>query len=312
MKAPGTAPHPTLGVVLILLMAACFATLDTTVKYIGAAVPVLVILWFRYLFQAVVMLGWLAHQGLGRLRPGRPGFQLLRGSLLLSTSSLSFFGLQYMPVAEFTAVGMLTPVMVTLLAAWLLHERVSRLRWVAVGLGFAGALVLIRPGSGLFGWYVVFPLALTVAYGSFQVLTRKFSATEDPYITHFYTGLVGAAIVGTVLWLSPLQAWPVLQSATPAQWGWLLLIGATGTLGHLFLILALGMAPASVLMPFSYTQILFATLASALAFGHLPDGWSFAGMAIITASGAACLWLNLRESQARQPLPTVIADTTAD
>lgn len=310
--ATSAASRTSLGVVLIVFMAACFAALDTTVKFLGAVMPVLVILWFRYTFQALVMAAWLARQGRGAFVPARPGFQLLRGSLLLSTSGLSFFGLQHMPVAEFTAVGMLTPVMVTVLAAWLLHERVSAWRWAAVGLGFAGALVLIRPGSGLFGWYVAFPLAMTLAYAAFQTITRKFAAAEDPYTTHFFTGLVGALVVSVPLWLSPADALPTLREATAAQWGQLLLIGAMGTIGHLLLILALGMAPASVLMPFSYAQILFATLGSAVIFSHLPDGWSVLGMAIITASGAACLWLNLRESQARPPIPAVAADTIGD
>jgi drug/metabolite transporter (DMT)-like permease len=273
---------------------------------------VLVILWFRYAFQAVVMALWLARRGRRAFVPARPGFQVLRGSLLLSTSALSFFGLQYMPVAEFTAVGLLTPVMVTVMAAWLLHERVSAWRWAAVGLGFLGALVLIRPGSGLFGWAVAFPLAMTLAYAAFQTITRKYASAEDPYTTHFYTGLVGAVVISGPLAFSATGLLPVLVAATPLQWGQLVLIGALGTLGHLLLILALGMAPASVLMPFSYAQILFATLGSALVFGHLPDGWSVLGMAIITASGAACLWLNLHESRTGPGVAPLQADALGD
>ncbi|WP_053013742.1 DMT family transporter [Caldimonas brevitalea] len=304
--------HPALGISLILLMAACFATLDTTVKYVGAALPVLVLLWSRYLFQAIVMAGWLARRGKAAFRVARPGFQLLRGALLLSTSCMSFFGLQYMPVAEFTAVAMLTPVVVTVLAATVLHERVSLLRWALVGIGLLGALLVVRPGGAVFGWPVVFPLGLTLAYGVFQVLTSRLSSLEDPYTTHFYTGLVGAVVVSLGAWWSPVAVVDVLVAASPAQWGLLCLIGAMGTIGHLCLILALGTAPASTLMPFSYSALLFATLGGMLVFGHLPDRWALTGMLVIAAAGAASVWLNMREVQRRHPVPTVALDTVGD
>ncbi|MCM5677966.1 DMT family transporter [Schlegelella sp. S2-27] len=304
--------HPALGITLILTMAACFATLDTSVKYLGAALPVLVILWSRYLFQAVVMLVWQGRRGWAGFRAARPGFQLLRGTLLLSTSCLSFFGLQYLPVAEFTAIAMLTPVMVTLLAATVLHEKVSRLRWVLVGTALAGALMVVRPGSGLFGWAAAFPLGLTVAYAAFQVLTSRFASVEDPYTTHFYTGLVGAVAASAALWVSPLDGWGTLLHARAPDLGLLLLVGAMGTLGHLCLILALGMAPASTLMPFSYSALVFATLGGALVFRHVPDGWAMAGMAVIGASGAASVWLNMREHLQHRPVSPVAADTVGD
>lgn len=312
------APRPALGVALILVMAACFATLDTGVKYLGASLPVLLILWARYVFQAAVMSLWLglrAVRGAGRaaFAAARPGFQVLRGALLLSTSFLSFYGVQYMPVAEFTAIAMLTPVVVTVLAAVVLHEHVSGLRWALVALGLAGALLVIRPGSGLVGWAAVFPLALTLAYGAFQVLTSRYAALEDPYTTHFYTGLVGAAVLSVVVAASPLPAAATLTQACAMQWALLLLVGAMGTLGHLLLILALGMAPASTLMPFTYSALVFATLAGAWVFGHMPDAIAVVGMAVIGCGGAACVWLNLREAQKHhRPVPPVAVDTMGD
>ncbi|HWP19288.1 MAG TPA: DMT family transporter [Burkholderiaceae bacterium] len=312
--------HPGLGIALILLMAACFATLDTSVKYLGGSMAVLVILWARYLFQAVVMAVWLAVDGVRRgagllaaFRAARPGFQALRGMLLLSTSCLSFYGLQYMPVAEFTAIALLTPVVVTVMAATVLKEHVSPLRWALVGLGLAGALLVIRPGTGVVGWAAVFPLALTVAYAAFQVLTSRYAALENPYTTHFYTGFVGAAAVSLALWWSPLEAGQQLARASWPQWSLLLLVGAMGTVGHLFLILALGMAPASTLMPFTYSALVFATLGGMWVFGHVPDATAFAGMAVIAVGGAACVWLNMREAQRSQvPVSPVAADTVGD
>ena len=295
-------PRPLLGILLILAMAVCFATLDTSAKYLGLTVPVLVILSARYAFQAVAMGLWLAlhrrRSGANLFRSAHPRFQALRGALLLLTSALLFFGVQHMPVAEFTAVGMLTPVLVTVLAASFLHEPVSRLRALLVAGGFAGALIVVRPGSGLFGWVALLPLAMALVYASFQLLTRRLSGLEHPLTTHFYTGFVGSAIMALVMWLSPIDVLSSLRAAPPSTWALLILAGLTGTAGHLCLILALGMAPMAVLMPFTYVQIAFAGVTGWVAFRHVPDAWAFVGMGVVAACGAGSVWLNLRESSA--------------
>ncbi|MEO8154984.1 MAG: DMT family transporter [Rhizobacter sp.] len=306
LSLPGGAkPRPLLGIGLILAMAACFATLDTTVKYLALTLPVLVGLFARYALQALIMGTWLAVRwvrGGGNLfRSEHPRFQILRGSMLLSTSALVFFGIQHMPVAEFTAVGMLTPVLVTVLAATFLHEHVSKLRAALVTGGFIGALIVVRPGSGLFGWVAVLPLLLALIYACFQLLTRRLSHLEHPLTTHFYTGLVGTVIVAVVgLALRPLQAWDALQAAPPSIWALLVLAGCAGTVGHLCLILAFGVAPMPMLMPFTYMQIAFASFTGWLVFRHVPDGWAFVGMAVVAACGAGSVLLNLRESAAAQ------------
>ena len=204
-RAPG---HPGLGITLILLMAACFAAMDTAVKYVGALLHILVVLLARYGVQAASMGLWLAVaqlRGGAGFRAAHPRFQAVRGVLLLLSSTFGFFGLQYLPVAEFTAITMLTPVMVTLLAATLLHEHVSRRRWLLVGGGLTGALIVIRPGSGLFGWAALLPIAGSMAYASFQVLTRKLASLESPFTTHFYTGLTGSLIVALALLASEVE-----------------------------------------------------------------------------------------------------------
>ena len=308
--------HPALGIALIVLMASCFASMDSTIRYLGAHLPVLLILWVRYGFQALVMAVWLAIASLRRgerspFAAAHPRFQAVRGLLLLATSAMSFYGVQHMPVAEFTAINMLTPVLVTLLAALLLHEPVSRLRWALVIGGFAGALIVIRPGSGLFGWAVLFPLAGALTYASFQILTAKLAALESPYTTHFYTGLTGACVLSALIALSPIEVNATLAAATAGQLGLLALIGTLGTVGHLLLILALGLAPTGTLMPFVYTQIGVAALIGWLAFDHLPDSWAWVGMAVVSACGAAAAWLNVRQAQ-RPAASPVALDTIAD
>ena len=310
MSAAGaqlTKSRPALGIAWVAAMSACFACGDTLVKYMGAFVPVLLLMWARYAFQAGAMALWLLRSPPGAFHAAHPRFQWMRGTLLLVSSSMSFFGLQLMPVAEFTALGMLTPVVVTMLAAWVLHESVSTLRWALVCGGFIGALIVIRPGSGIFGWAAVFPLLMALCYGGFQVLTSRLASLESPLTTHFYTGLVGVAL------LTPLVLWngsAVLEAlrTIPAQHVALILaIGACATLGHLCLIFAFGVAPMATLMPFIYIQIPCALATSWLVFRHVPDVWAWVGMAVIAASGAASAWLNVRHPQS-----VVEADTISD
>ncbi len=305
--------RPGLGIFLILLMAACFAALDTSVKYLGAFLPVLLLLWARYAFQALAMGTWLLLRHGPGFRVAHPKFQLARGALLMTASVMSFVGLKYMPLAEFTAVGMLAPVVVTSLAALFLNEPVSRLRWALVITGFVGALIVIRPGSGVFGWVAAFPLLMALSYGSFQALTAKLAALEHPLTTHFYTGLVGLVSITPVIAISAVDVATVLREAPTHQVALLLALGAFGTAGHLFLILALGMAPTATLMPFIYAQIPFALAASGLVFSHLPDSWAWLGMGVIAVSGAATVWLNVSTATpVRRPESAVAADTTAD
>lgn len=305
------AQRPGLGIALILSMAACFAASDSIIKFVGAFLPVLLILWVRYAVQAVAMAVWVGATGRAQFRAAHPKFQFVRGALLLATSALLFFGVQLMPLAEFTALGMLTPVVATLLAASFLHERVSRLRWALVWGGFAGALIVIRPGSGVFGWAAALPLLMALCYGSFQVLTSKLSALENPYTTHFYTGLWGTVLLAPVLFLGPTDVVGALRTAPAWQFGLALVIGALNTTGHLLLIFAFRVARTATLMPFTYAQIGCAVVASWLVFRHVPDAWAWVGIGVITACGAASAWLNVRASGARR-VEVPLAGTAVD
>jgi drug/metabolite transporter (DMT)-like permease len=307
--------HPLQGVLLILLAAVFFSSLDSLARGLGAAdgrwaVPVLLIMTVRYATQALVMAAVLAPRGRAGFRAAHPRFQWLRGGLLLATSFCSFFGVQVMPVPEFTAINMLTPLLVTVLAASFLQERVSGLRWALVAGGFLGALVVIRPGSGVFGAAVLLPLAGAVSYASFQVLTSRLSGAESPLTTHFWTGAVGTLGLLPVLAVAAATqgAGPVvetLQRLSPQAWALMLAIGLLGTAGHLLLILALGRARTATLMPFLYTQIGFAALIGVVAFGHWPDHWAWIGMGIIAACGASSAALNMRRPGARSPTAAV-------
>lgn len=300
------------GVLLMLAAVTCFATMDTVVRYLGTSIPVLLLLFLRYVVQAVVMVPVLLHGSQG-FRSTRPRFQVARGLLLLACSAASFIGLRYIPVAEFTAISMLTPVLVTLLSVLLFQEHISLARWVLVAGAFAGVLVIVRPGSGLFGWAVLWPLAGACAYASFQLVTGRYAARENPFVTHFWTGAVGAAAVLPAWLLGLLDVTAAVQNLPAPLLGGIVAIGLLGTFGHLLLILAFGCAPASRLSPFLYAQIAIAGMLGWLLLGQVPDGWARVGMSIIAACGAATAWLNMRSARAAQrEVSAVEADATAE
>lgn len=282
------------GIGLVIAASACFSTLDTTTKFVSASVPVLLALWFRYFFQAAATTAVvLPARGLAVLRTAHPKFQVLRGVLLLMSSLFAFFSLKFMPVGEFTAIVMITPLVITLLAATALKEHVSPVRWVLVAGGFTGTMVIIRPGGEDFSWALLLPLGLVASNAWFQTLTSKLARTEDPVTMHLYTGWVGALLASLALpfvWETPAHWW---------QWACLLLMGLMGTVGHFMLILAYARTPAATLTPYLYTQIGFAMLGGLLVFSHVPDGWSMAGMVLIAVCGAAGAWLTVRESRVR-------------
>jgi drug/metabolite transporter (DMT)-like permease len=292
--APGAvAPHALAGIALVIAASACFSALDTTTKWVSAAVPLLMALWFRYAFQAVATtLVVVPLRGRGVWRTRHFPYQLLRGVLLLTSSLLAFASLRYMPVGEFTAIVMITPLAVTLLAARLLHERVSALRWALVAGGFLGTLVIIRPGGDDFGWATLLPVALVGSNAAFQVLTSKLARTEDPVTMHLYTGWTGTLIATLAL---PF-AWVTLTEAS--HWLALCFMGLMGTVGHFLLILAYQRAAAGTLTPFLYTQIAFAMLGGWLVFSHVPDALSLLGIGMIAVCGAAGAWLTVHERRA--------------
>ncbi|CDS50726.1 Membrane protein, putative [Polaromonas sp. CG9_12] len=290
--ASKTPPNTLAGIALLVAAVACFAVLDTTTKIISLSVPVLMALWFRYAFQAIATtVSMLPSRGWSLLRTAHPKFQCLRGLLLLATSTFAFFSLKHMPVGEFTAIVMITPLVITLLASLTLGERVSVLRWALVIGGFVGTLIIIRPGGNQFSWAMLLPLGLVISHAWFQILTSRLARTEDPVTMHFYTGWVGTLLASLALpfvWTS-LDSW--------ALWAGLALMGLMGTVGHFMMILAYARAPVSTLTPFLYAQIGFAMLGGWLAFYHVPDELSLLGMGMIAVCGATGAWLAVRESR---------------
>lgn len=303
MTSPGPLPpHARFGAGIgyIMLTAGCFATSDATAKHLGATVPILVLLWARYIFQAAVMASMqLRRRGWRDLvRSTHPRLQAVRAGLLVANATCSFAGLQYLPLAEFTALAMLAPMFSTLLAATLLKERVTPSRWAMVFLGFVGMLAIVRPGHGTLGWAVCLPVAAAALFALFQVVTNRLSAIDDTVTTNLLSGLGALLVLCVALAVLPIDAVAVLRQANTIEWLLIGMLGAVATLGQMSMTLAIRSAPLSVLTPFAYAQIAFAAFIGWVLFRHSPDRWSACGMALIAMAGAATVVLNAREAAA--------------
>ena len=184
--------RPLLGAAMMLLAVLSFTVLDSTAKYLSASLPVAQLVWGRFFFTLLLTLAFLPWLGLrGLCRTQRPLQQFLRGATLLGATGSLFLAVKYLPLAETYAITFVSPFMVALAAGLLLGERVDWRLWLVTIGGFAGVLVVIRPGSGAFTWHVVFPLAMATFWAANQVITRVLGASDRPIVTLFYTALIG-------------------------------------------------------------------------------------------------------------------------
>lgn len=289
--AKAVAARALAGIAIVLMATVFFAVTDTTAKYVNAAgVPLLMALWARYAFQAIATsLVVVPLGGWSVMRTRQPLFHVLRGFMLVTSTGFVFLSLKFMSVGEFTAIMLIAPLVLTLIAGTFLKEQVSPLRWALVSGGFIGTLVIIRPGGEAFTPAMLLPLAQVATNCGFQVLTIRLARTEDPLTMNFYTGWVGALASAPLL----LLAW---DPQVPVRlWGLMVVMGVAGAMGHFLLILAYRRAPASTLTPYLYAQIGFAMACGWAVFGHVPDGWSILGMGLIALCGALGAWLTVVE-----------------
>ena len=285
------------GIGLLLAAVACFAVLDTTTKRVTVEVPLLMAVWARNFFQAIFTTTLVLHkQGLSVLKTNHLAQQITRGLLMVTVTVLAFSSLGVMPVGEFTAIVMTTPLLVTLLAARLLGEHVSAFRVALVIGGFLGTAIIVRPGGGAVSWHswhMLLPLVLVAANTAFQLLTSKMTRTETTMTTQFYSSWVGATLTSIPL------IWFWTPIADPLLWLGLLLMGVAGAVGHILMIMSFERSPAATLMPYMYMQIGFAMLGGWLIFDHVPDHLSLIGIGLIAACGTAGGFLTMVESKMR-------------
>ena len=265
---------------LFLLAGLCLSSLDATAKYLVRDHALFLVVWARYAGQMLVVtpFAW-RRAGPSFWRTRHPLLQLVRSGSLLVATICFFGGLRYLPLAEASAVTFLAPIFVVVLSGPLLGEQPNRARWIASIAGFAGILILVRPGSAIFHPATLLLVLAALCNAFYFISTRKL-ADESAYTTLFYSALVGT--VG----LSVALPWQFEHGAASLGHGALfLLLGLFAGIGHWFVISAYLMAPASMLTPFTYLQMIWATMYGFVLFGQLPDRPSAAGMAVIVASG---------------------------
>jgi drug/metabolite transporter (DMT)-like permease len=275
------------GIALVSLCYMLFTLLDGSAKWLVASVPVIVVVWLRFLTHAIfasVLLLPLRGRALVRTRHWR--WHALRAVMFVIMTGINFWALQYLQLAITSSIFFLVPILIALMAAPMLGEKIDAGRWAAIAAGFAGVLVIVRPGSADFHPAMLLSLVNAVLYAMFNLMTRRLAAYDSPE-TIQYLPAVGAAVL-----LAPfaLAAWE-----WPSGWlEWTLacLMGALGGLGHYLLALAHRYAPASVIAPFLYQQVLYMALFGYLVFGDVPAPVVGVGAAIVIASG---LYLFARE-----------------
>ena len=280
-----------IGIGMVTLTTICFATLDASAKWLLQSLPVLEVVWLRFCAHTLITSALLGPvYGREMLRAQQPRLQVVRALMLASMTAMNFWALQYLQLAETAAIQFSVPLMIALFSAWFLGEHLDRRRWAAIVAGFAGVLLVIRPGTHAFHPAILLSVLNAIFYALFNLLTRRMAASESPAATQLMSAL-GASIV-----LAPfaLANWKTPEDAL--SWGLVAVCGLFGGLGHYWVAKAHRYASAATLSPFLYQQIIYMTLWCWLLFGQWPDAFVAAGAAIVVASGLALLWMEMQRA----------------
>jgi len=272
------ADNPLRGIALSLLATTVFAASDTMAKFLTESLPVIEIAWLRYVIF-VIFAGWLARSsGPQALWPRSPTLQVVRGLCVVGSAVLFVFGIRSMQIAQASVISFISPLLITVLSIPMLGEAVGPRRWAATAGGMLGVVIVARPGTGGFQPAAVFGVASSACWALALVITRKMATTERTTTTLAWTAGVGGVVLSVLLpWVFVRPSVPHLLLA--------LVLGVLSSAGQWLVVLAHRLAPASVLAPFSYSQLIWATIAGWLVFDNLPDEWTLVGAAIIIASG---------------------------
>lgn len=275
------------GIALMCVTLFCFSGTDAVAKWVNQSMDPVVTVWARYLSGALLTVLVINPRTTpGVLRSRRLPLQLLRSVLLFSTTICNFIALKYLQLVETTSIIFATPLIVALLAGPFLGEWVGKRRLIAIGIGFIGVLIIVRPGMGLMHPAMLLSIANAICYAFFIIVTRMLASSDSTATTMFYSTIAGVVLLTPVIpffWTTP---------PTLATWIGMISIGAIASFGHWMLVLAHSRAPAAILAPFIYTQIIWMLALGYLLFGDWPDLWTFVGAGIVIASG---LYLLSRE-----------------
>ncbi|MCP1673089.1 drug/metabolite transporter (DMT)-like permease [Natronocella acetinitrilica] len=276
-----------LGIAMTMMAGALLASMDALGKHLSQYYPVLQVVWARYFFHAaLVLLALSARHGLSFVRTRHPWIQTIRGLMLITVTGLLYLALIRVPLADATAIMFFAPVLVTLLSGIFLSERITPVRVGAVMAGFAGVLLIVRPGFET-DWFMLLPLGAACTLAVYLLLTRTLSGRDPTRTTIFYTtamGTVALTLMMPLVWQMPGVGHLLLM----------VIMGALGATGHFLIISAFAHAPASVLSPFLYFQIISAMVISVAVFGDPLTATMLAGTLLLIGGGLAVWW---RESR---------------
>ncbi|MBL9053802.1 MAG: DMT family transporter [Tabrizicola sp.] len=276
------------GIALMLLAVLCFATMDALAKGLVARYPAPQVVWVRYFGQLVIVLVLLNRHALAALRTDYPWQHLARSAFQFGATALFFLSLTRLGLAEATALADISPVLITVAAAIFLGEKLGPRRLAGVVAAMIGALIIIRPGSGIFSPWALLPIGAALSYAGNAVLTRHLGMKEP-----VWTSLLHASIFGTVV--SSL-ALPVVWEPVTGPDLWLfVVVGVLGTTAQLFLIRSFSTTEAAVVAPFTYLGIVVATFWGIVLYGQWPDRWTVIGALVIAGAG---LYVWHRENRA--------------
>lgn len=279
----------TTGIALMALAVLCFTGIDTSAKWLGRELPPVEITFLRYLVALVITALVFRPGRVPRAwRMARPGVQILRGLCLLGSTALNFVAVRHLQLAETMTIAFSAPFLITVLSAVFLRERVEIERWIVIAVGFLGVVLVARPGANGVDPMMAVAFLNICCYAAYAILTRRLSTSESPeslLLVPAAVAVVSLAPFVPAVWVTPSHA---------LTWGVLLAIGCFGALGHFFLIAAFARAPASVVAPFGYTQIVWMVLAGWIFFGDVPGISTVSGGAVVIASGLFLLWRERR------------------
>jgi drug/metabolite transporter (DMT)-like permease len=266
-KASARADRPFKGIALILASTVFLGLSDVTAKYLSASLPPIEITWIRFLVFALIMTpAMLPGSPLYALKTNRRRLHFMRGTTVLGSSLFFITGLSFLPIAEASATGFVAPMFVTALSIVFLNEVVGLRRWIATGVGLLGVIIILRPGTSAFHIAAFFPLVSALCWACTLIMTRMLSDTERAITTMTYSSIV---------WVTP--SWQAIAFGV--------FIGIASTAGQWIVVLAFRYADASVLAPFSYSQLVWVSVLGFFVFGEIPDAWTVVGAGFIVASG---------------------------
>ena len=271
---------------LMLLAMLVVPGMDAIAKWLSASISAGQVVWCRFAFQTLMLLPFfLAARG--KFLLADMPIHAARGGIMVFGTIVFFTALKHLPIADAIAIFFVEPLILTLLARFFLAEKIGWRRLSAVVAGFIGALIVIRPNFEAFGWPAILPLASALTFAVYLIITRTLSQREDPIRMQFYSGVFGGVIATFLIGFGVALEWPLLTPKWPThiEWGLMFALALVSTVGHLLVVYAFQRAPAGLLAPFQYIEIIGATLLGLLIFGDFPDPLTWVGVAIIVGSG---------------------------